>query len=85
MHIFLEEYLHNIVLREDATWLELIVHRDEEHIPRGARVHAHFQWIQEGNEGSKFFFDFLNKKVVVDKVLGLHRVDGSMEEDPTKI
>jgi hypothetical protein len=43
------------------------------------------QWIREGDEGSKFYFDFLKKMVVVDRVLGLHRVDESLVEDPTKI
>jgi hypothetical protein len=38
VHTFLEEDLHNIVLQEDATWLELVVHREEEYIARGAWV-----------------------------------------------
>lgn len=85
VHIFLEEDLHNTVLQEDAARLELVVRREEESIARGARVRARLQWIQEGDEGSKFFFSFLKKKVVADRVLGLCRVDGSLEEDPTKI
>jgi hypothetical protein len=38
-----------------------------------------------GRWGSKFFFDFLKKKVVVDRVLGLARLDGSLEEDLVEI
>jgi hypothetical protein len=38
-----------------------------------------------GYEESKFFPDFLKKKVVVDRVLSLCRVDGSLKEDLGKI
>ena len=42
-------------------------------------------WIKEGDEGSKFFFNFLKKKVVVEKKIGLCRAHGSLEENPTNI
>jgi hypothetical protein len=35
----------------------------------------------EGNEGSKFYFDFLKRKFIANKVLDLHRVDGYLVED----
>jgi len=35
------------------------------------------QWIQEGYDGSKLYFDFLKRKVGLDKMFGLHRVDGT--------
>jgi hypothetical protein len=53
----------------------MVVHK-EDYIAKGDRVRAKLQWIQEGNEGSKFFFDFLKRKVVTDRVLGLGREDG---------
>lgn len=59
--------------------------REEDYISRGARFHTILHWIQEGDEGSKFYFIFLKNKVVVDIVLGLHPNDGSLEEDPSKI
>jgi hypothetical protein len=34
------------------------VHKEEEYITRGAWVHACLQWIEEGDEESKFFFYF---------------------------
>jgi hypothetical protein len=43
------------------------------------------QWIQEGNQGSKLYFDFLKRKVVVNRVLGLHRVNGYLVEDLAKV
>jgi hypothetical protein len=42
-------------------------------------VHARLQWIQKRDEGSKFFFDFLKKKVVADRVFGLCIANGSLE------
>jgi hypothetical protein len=62
-----------------------VVCKEEDYIARGARVRAQLQWIQEGDEGCKFFFDFLKKKVVADRVLGLCRDDGTLEENPTGI
>jgi len=41
--------------------------------------------IQEGDDGLKFFFNFLKKNVVLDRILGLCRDDGSLEENPTDI
>jgi hypothetical protein len=48
-----------------------MVVQKEDYIDKGAQVRDKIQWIQEGNEGSKFFFDFLKRKVVTDRVLGL--------------
>ena len=53
----------------------MVVHK-EDYIAKGDRVRDKLQWIQEGNEGSKFFFDFLKRKVVTYRVLGLGREDG---------
>jgi hypothetical protein len=41
--------------------------------------------IQKGDEGFKFFFDFLKKKVIANRVLGLQRADGSLVEDQKNI
>jgi hypothetical protein len=43
------------------------------------------QWIKEGYEGSKFYFEFLKRKLVADRVLSLHTIEGSLVEDPTKV
>ena len=48
-------------------------------------MHGRLQWIQEGKKSSKFFLNLLEKKVLVDKVIGDCRSDGSLEENPTKI
>jgi hypothetical protein len=45
---------------------------------RGTRVHAKLQWLQERDEDSEFFFDFLKKKVAADKVLSLRRDNDSL-------
>lgn len=34
---------------------------------------------------SKFYFDFLKRKVAVDRMLGLWRVDGSLVEDLVEV
>lgn len=80
--VFLEDSLHNYVLQEEVALLESTIRREEEYITREARVYAKLQWIQEGDEVSKIVFDFLKKKVIVDKMLWIHRDDGSLEEDP---
>lgn len=69
VRIFLEEDLHNVVLQEDAAKLDLVVRKGEDYIARGARVRSRLQWIKEG-EGSNFYFHFLKRKVVADRVLG---------------
>lgn len=48
------------------------MHKEEEYIVQGDWTHSHVQWIYEGNEGSNLFFNFIKKKVIVDRVLGLH-------------
>jgi hypothetical protein len=58
-----------------------IVEREEVYIDKGAKGHARLQRIREGNESSKFFFDFLKKMVVVNQ----SAYDGSLKEDPSKI
>ena len=35
--------------------------------------------------GGRVYFDFLKVKDVVEKVLGIHRVDGSIVEDADEI
>jgi hypothetical protein len=35
----------------------------------GLKSELDYKWIQEGDEGSKFFFDFLKRKVVADRFL----------------
>ena len=62
----------------------MVVHK-EDYIAKEDLVRAKLQWIQEGNEGSKFFFDFLKRKVVTDKVLGLWREDGIFEDNQIEI
>lgn len=83
--IFLEEDLHNVTLQEEVAKLEMIVRKGEDYIARGAQIRARLQWLQDGDEGFKFFFNFLKRKVVADRVLGLHRADGSLAEDPTEV
>jgi hypothetical protein len=63
----------------------MIVHKWEEHIAKGIRVHYKLQCIKEGDESSKFYFDFLKKKIVANRVLSLCRVGGSLDEDPSKV
>jgi len=81
--IFLEEDIQNVALQEEAAKLEMVVRKGEDYIARGARIRSRLQWIQEGDEGSKFYFDFLKRKVAADRVLGLRRSDGSLAEDPS--
>jgi hypothetical protein len=47
----------------------MIVHKGEDYIARGAWVCFRSQWIQDGDEGPKFFFDFLKRMVVANRVL----------------
>jgi hypothetical protein len=85
VHIFLEEDIHNVTLQEKAMKVEMDVCRGEDYIVRGAQVCSCLSWIQDGDEGSKFFFYFLKRKVVADKVLGCHKDDESFTEDPSKV
>ena len=52
-----------------------MLHKEEVCIDQGAQIHSHLQWIQDGDKDSKFFFNFLNKNIVVESVLGLLQVD----------
>lgn len=36
--------------------------------------------IQERNECSNFLFDFIKKKMIVDRILSVHQDDGSLDE-----
>lgn len=81
VHIFLEVLL-NLTLLEEATKLDMVVCCTNGYIDGGAWVPSCPQWINEGNEGCKFYFDFLKQKVVAERVLGLCWVDGSLAEDP---
>ena len=83
--IFIKEDIHNVTLQKKAMELKMAARRGEEYIASGARVCSHIQWIKEGDEGSKLYFDFLKQKVVVNKVLGLPQVDGSLVEDPFEV
>jgi hypothetical protein len=58
------------------------VQQVENYLAKGVLVHSHIQWIQEGDKGSIFYFDFLKQKVAVESVLGLRRTNGSFVEDP---
>jgi len=70
---FLEEDLFNVSLQEEVAKLEMSLRKVEDYIARGARIRARLHWIQEGDKGSNFFFDFLKRKVMADRVIGLHR------------
>jgi hypothetical protein len=63
----------------------MVVCKQDDYIARGAHVHSNIWWIQERDEGSKFYFDFLKKKVGANKVLGLCRVDGSLAKYPSEV
>jgi hypothetical protein len=43
--------------------------RREDDIVRGIWVCSCLRWIQEGDEGSNFYFDFLKRKLAVNKCL----------------
>jgi len=63
-----------LTLQENAMWLEMVVCKGEDYIATVSHVHSQLQWTQEGDEGSKFYFDYLKRKVALDRVLGLHKV-----------
>ena len=68
---FLKEDMFNVSLQEEAAGLEMSVRKAEDYIARGARIRARLQWIREGDEGSKFYFNFLKRKLMSDRVIGL--------------
>jgi hypothetical protein len=72
VHILLEEDLNKSTLQEDATQFEMVVHKEEYYIARGAQVRSLLQWMQQGDERDKLFFEFLKRKFVADKFIGLH-------------
>lgn len=38
VHILLEEDLHNTIIQEEVTYLELVVHREEGYISKGSHL-----------------------------------------------
>lgn len=85
VRFFLEENLHNVTLQEETVKLEMVVHRGEDYIARGVQIHSHLQWIQDGDESSKLFFNLLKRKVVVERVLSLRKEDESLAKDPSTV
>jgi hypothetical protein len=83
--VSLEEDLHNIALQEEASYLEVVICKDEEYITKGASVSAPLQWIDEEDVDSKFCFDYLKHKASSKRVPGLCKDGGSLEEDTSKI
>lgn len=74
-----------MVLQEDAAKLEMEIHKWKAYISKGAWIRSKLQWIKEGHKGFKFCVDFLKRKVVDNKVLGLFRDNVSLVEDPIKV
>jgi hypothetical protein len=58
IHTILEEDLHNVSLQE-ASKEEQVLRRMEEYHAHGAKIQAQPQWVREGDEPSKYYFDFL--------------------------
>jgi hypothetical protein len=48
-------------------------------------IWAYLQWIQEGDEASKFYFDSLKKNNALKIFSGLWRSNGSLEDDFSEI
>jgi hypothetical protein len=52
--------------------MEHFIRSKEEYVARRTRVHSSLQWIQEGDEPSKFYFDSLknNNNNISEQLLG---------------
>ena len=61
------------------------MHKEEEYISQGAQMRSCLQLIKEGDEGYKFFFNFINKKEVVNLIIGHYQDDGSLKDNSIDI
>jgi hypothetical protein len=74
-----------VTLQEEAIKLKMVIIKDMM-IFLGVLGFIHvFSGIKRGEESSKFYFDFLKRKVVANGMLRLGRLDGSLVEGPSKV
>lgn len=71
----LEEDIHNTQIQAEVLKLEHFNHCEEDCKVSVVRVKASLHWMMEGDESSKFYFNFLKKNNSFENIFGVTTIE----------